>query len=284
MSRIVYVNGEYVPEEAAKISVFDRGFLFADAIYEVTSVLDGKLLDFEGHMRRLHRSLGELEMAEPCDDATLEAIHRELMTRNALREGLIYLQVTRGAADRDFLYPAEAVPSLVLFTQAKSLRTSPAAQAGVRIISAPDIRWGRRDIKTVQLLASAMAKMEAKKAGKDDVWMTEDGFVTEGSSNNAYIVTQDGTIVTRDLSNAILHGITRAAVLRCAREAQMKVEERPFTIEEARGAAEAFFTSASSFVMPVIEIDGTPVGSGAPGPVARRLREIYINTALESGS
>jgi D-alanine transaminase len=282
MSRIVYVNGVYVAEEAARISVFDRGFLFADGVYEVTSVLEGRLLDFGGHMARLRRSLGELEMAAPCEEATLEAIHRELVSRNVLTEGLIYLQVTRGAADRDFIFPPEAVPSLVMFTQAKALRAAPAARTGLRIISVPDIRWARRDIKTVQLLAPSLCKMAAKKAGKDDAWMVEDGLVTEGTSNNAYIVTRDGTIVTRDLSNAILHGITRAAVLRYAREAQMKVEERAFSIEEATDAAEAFVTSASSFVLSVVEIDSIPVGSGAPGPVTRRLREIYIEEGLKA--
>lgn len=282
MSRIVYVNGEFVAEAAAKISVFDRGFLFADGVYEVTSVLDGRLLDFDGHMARLHRSLGELEMGAPCEDAALEAIHRELLVQNAMTEGLIYLQVTRGAADRDFGYPAGAVPSLVIFTQPRALRAAPAANTGLTVISVPDIRWGRRDIKTVQLLAASMCKMEAKKAGKDDAWMVEDGFVTEGTSNNAYIVTRGGTIVTRNLSNAILHGITRAAVLRCAREAQMTIEERAFSIEEAMDAAEAFITSASSFVLPVVEIDNIPVGSGAPGPVAVRLREIYIAEVLKT--
>jgi D-alanine transaminase len=280
MSRIVYVNGIYLSEEEAKVSVFDRGFLFADAVYEVTSVLDGKLLDFDGHMHRLHRSLAELEMDAPCDDATLEAIHRELLARNALTEGLIYLQVTRGAADRDFLYPVGVRPGLVLFTQAKALRASPTARAGIRVISIPDIRWGRRDIKTVQLLAPSMGKMAAKKAGADDAWMIEDGFVTEGTSNNAYIVTADGTIVTRELSNAILHGITRAAVLKCAREAQMQVEERPFTLDEVMRAREAFYTSASAFVMPVVAMDGQPIGTGRPGPVAARLREIYLAEAL----
>lgn len=284
-SRIVYVNGDYLAEEAAKISVFDRGFLFADAVYEVTSVLDGRMLDFEGHMRRLHRSLGELDIIAPAEDAAIEAIHRELMARNALTEGLIYLQVSRGAADRDFLYPAEAVPSLVLFTQEKKLRASPAAQKGLKVIAVPDIRWARCDIKTVQLLAPSMCKMVAKKAGADDAWMIEEGgLVTEGSSNNAHIVTRDGTIVTRDLSNAILHGITRAAVLRCAEEAQMRVEERPFHRDEVTEAAEAFITSASSFVTPVVAFDGQPIGDGTPGPVTRRLREIYIETALARAS
>ncbi len=276
MSRIVYVNGDYVPEEEAKISVFDRGCLIADGVYEVTSVQDGKLIDFPGHLARLRRSLGELEMPAPADDAALEAIHRELVARNGLTEGMVYLQVTRGAADRDFAYPAAAEPSLVMFTQAKPLEESAAARDGIRVISVPDIRWGRRDIKTVQLLAPSMCKMMAKKAGCDDAWMVEDGFVTEGTSNNAYIVTGEGVIVTRDLSNAILHGITRAAVLACAREAQMRVEERPFTLEEAKGAAEAFITAASAFVTPVVEIDGVALGDGRPGPVARRLREIYL--------
>jgi len=276
MSRTVYVNGDYVPEAEARISVFDRGFLFADGVYEVTSVLDGKLVDLPGHLHRLHRSLGELDMASPADDATLEGIHRELMARNGLTEGMIYLQVTRGAADRDFAYPAEATPSLVMFTQAKPLADAPSARRGIRVMSVPDIRWARRDIKTVQLLAPSMCKMMARRAGADDAWMVEDGHVTEGTSNNAYIVTGDGTIVTRDLSNAILHGITRAAVLSYAREAQMRVEERPFTIDEAKGASEAFVTAASAFVTPVVEIDGAPIGDGAPGPVTRRLREIYL--------
>lgn len=276
MDRIVYVNGEYVPEEAAKISVFDRGFLFADGIYEVTAVLDGKLVDFPGHLARLHRSLAALDMAAPVGDAELEAIHRALLARNRLEQGLIYLQVTRGAADRDFAYPAAATPSLVMFTQAREVAETAAARAGIKVITVPDIRWARRDIKTVQLLAPSMCKMMAKAAGADDAWMVEDGLVTEGTSNNAYIVTGEGVIVTRGLSEAILHGITRAAVLDYAREAQMKVEERAFTPEEALRATEAFVTSATAFVTAVVEIDGTPIGDGRPGPVARRLREIYL--------
>jgi D-alanine transaminase len=275
MSRIVYVNGDYLPEGEAKISVFDRGFLFADAVYEVTSVLGGKLVDFPGHLARLRRSLRELEMPAPVTDAELEAIHRELVARNAVDEGMVYLQVTRGAADRDFAYPAEPVPSLVMFTQSRPLADTAVARNGIRVISVPDIRWRRRDIKTVQLLASSMCKMLAKKAGCDDAWLVEDGFVTEGTSSNAWIVT-DGTLVTRDLSAAILHGITRAAVLGFAREAQIRVEERPFTVAEAAEAAEAFITAASAFVTPVVEIDGRPIGDGKPGPVTRRLREIYI--------
>ncbi len=276
MSRIVYVNGDYVPEEEAKISVFDRGFLFADGVYEVTSVLDGKLAEFPGHVARLHRSLAELDMPAPVDDHELLAIHRELVARNAVEEGMIYLQVTRGAADRDFLYPKDPTPSLVMFTQARQLVDNPAAERGLKVIAVEDQRWGRRDIKTVQLLYPSMAKMMAKAAGKDDAWMVEDGFVTEGTSNNAWIVTRAGKIVTRQLGTEILHGITRASVIRYAEEAQFTIEERPFTIEEAQEAAEAFVTAASAFVMPVVEIDGVVLGDGAPGPVTRRLREIYI--------
>jgi D-alanine transaminase len=278
MPRIVYVNGEFVPEAEAKVSVFDRGFLFADGVYEVTSVLDGKLVDFSGHAKRLERSLKELDMPTPVATDKLLDIHRELMARNDLTEGMIYLQITRGApADRDFVFPdpEKTKPSIVLFTQEKSIAESPVAKVGIKVISVEDQRWGRRDIKTVQLLYPSMGKMMAVDAGKDDAWMVEDGQVTEGTSNNAYIV-KDGTIVTRHLSNSILHGITRAAVLRFAREAQMTVEERPFTIEEAQAADEAFVTSASAFVMPVVEIDGTKIGDGIPGPVSTRLREIYL--------
>ena len=275
MSRIVYVNGDYLPEEEAKISIFDRGFLMADGVYEVTSVLDGKLLDFGGHAARLERSLTELDMAAPATTEELLEIHRALVEKNGIVDGLVYLQITRGApGDRDFAFPDPAItPStIVLFTQNKpGLADSPQAQAGIKVISVPDIRWHRRDIKTVQLLYPSMAKMMAKKAGADDAWMVEDGYVTEGSSNNAYIV-KGGKIITRQLSNDILHGITRAAVLRFAREAQMEVEERNFTIDEAKEADEALVTSASSFVMPVVEIDGVALGDGTPGRVARRLR------------
>ena len=282
MSRTVYVNGEYLPEEEAKISVFDRGFLFADGVYEVTSVLGGKLIDFDGHAKRLERSLSELEMASPVTSDELLDIHRELVARNGIEEGLVYLQITRGAADRDFAYPEGATPSIVLFTQAKpGLADNPKAKEGLKIISIEDQRWGRRDIKTVQLLYPSMGKMAAKKAGADDAWMIEDGHVTEGTSNNAYIV-KNGTIITRHLGNEILHGITRAAVLRFAQEAQMQVEERPFTLDEARSADEAFITSASTFVMPVVQIDDAPVGQGVPGPVASRLREIYLEESRKA--
>ncbi|MCG6885089.1 MAG: D-amino-acid transaminase [Silicimonas sp.] len=282
MSRTVYVNGEYLPEEEAKVSVFDRGFLFADGVYEVTSVLGGKLVDYPGHAKRLERSLSELEMASPATPEEILAIHRELVERNGIDEGLIYLQITRGAADRDFFFPEGATPSIVLFTQAKTgLADNPKARTGIRVIAVEDLRWGRRDIKTVQLLYPSLAKMAAKKAGVDDAWLMEDGLITEGTANNAYIV-KDGTIVTRQLSNDILHGITRAAVLRYAREAQMQVEERSFTLDEAKDADEAFITGASVFVLPVVEIDGATVADGAPGPTAKRLREIYLEESLKA--
>ncbi len=279
MTRTVYVNGQYLPEHEATISIFDRGFLMADGVYEVTSVLDGKLIDFDGHCARLARSLGELEMAAPCSDQDLLAIHRELVRLNDLIDGMIYLQVTRGnPGDRDFAYPADDTPpTLVLFTQSKpGLAETPVAKVGWKVISVPDVRWGRRDIKTTQLLYPSMAKMMAKKVGADDAWMVEEGMVTEGTSNNAYIV-KGNRIITRALSTDILHGITRAAVLRFAAEAQFEVEERNFTIAEAQDADEAFITSATAFVMPVVEIDGSPLGSGKPGQVTARMRELYLD-------
>ena len=278
MSRIVHVNGALLPEAEATVSVFDRGFLMADGVYEVTSVLGGKLIDFDGHCRRLARSLAELEMQNPHSDAEWLQIHREMVAQNGVVDGMVYLQVTRGnPGDRDFAFPGpETKPTVVLFTQSKpGLAENPQAAIGLRVISVPDIRWGRRDIKTVQLLYPSMGKMMARKAGVDDSWFVEDGTVTEGTSNNAYIV-KGNRIITRPLSSDILHGITRVAVLRFAAEAQMEVEERPFTIAEAQAADEAFITSASAFVMPVVEIDGKAVGTGKPGRVVPRLREIYL--------
>lgn len=275
--RQVYVNGDYLPETKARVSVFDRGFLFADGVYEVTLVLDSKLVDFAGHMRRLRRSLRELGMAFALTDEDLLEIHRELIRRNVIEEGLVYLQVTRGAADRDFLFPADQTPNtVVLFTQKKSLVDSPLAERGQHVVTVEDLRWRRCDIKTVQLLYPSMAKMEAKARGADDAWLVKDGYVTEGSSNNAYIVTPEGTVVTRDLSTDILHGITREAVLQCAEDLQLRIEERPFTVEEAENAAEAFSTSASGLVSPVVRINGREVGPGRPGPIAVRLRQIYV--------
>ncbi|WP_323037650.1 D-amino-acid transaminase [Pararhodobacter sp.] len=279
MTRTVYVNGEYLPEDQAKVSIFDRAFLMADGVYEVTSVLGGKLIDFDGHAVRLQRSLDALDIRNPLIRAEWLEIHRALVTQNGIEDGLVYLQVTRGApGDRDFAFPpADTPPTVVLFTQNKpGLADTPAAKVGIKVISVEDLRWARRDIKTVQLLYPSLAKMMAKKAGCDDAWLVEDGAVTEGTSNNAYIV-KGNKIITRDLSHDILHGITRAAVLRFAREAQMEVEERAFTIAEAQLADEAFITSASAFVMPVVEIDGVALGGGKPGLVTARLREIYLD-------
>ncbi|WP_103258971.1 D-amino-acid transaminase [Tabrizicola aquatica] len=280
MTRTVFVNGEYLPEGEAKVSIFDRGFLMADGVYEVTSVLDGKLIDFDGHIRRLERSLKELEMGCPLSAEELLAMHRELVARNGIDQGMIYLQVTRGnPGDRSFMFPPADLPgTVVAFTQnIPNLADAPAAKTGFKVITIPDLRWSRVDIKTVQLLYPSMGKMAAKKAGVDDSWFTDEaGMVTEGTSNNAYIV-KGNKIITRALGNDILHGITRAAVLRFAAEAQFEVEERAFTAAEAQGADEAFSTAASIFVMPVVEVDGKPVGSGKPGPVATRLREIYLD-------
>lgn len=278
MSRTVYLNGEYLPEEEAKVSIFDRGFVMGDAVYEVTSVLDGKILEFEGHLTRLARSMAELGMTGNLSREEWLEIHRQLIARNNLVDGMIYLQVSRGnAGDRDFHYPpAGTPPTIVLYTQSKpGLADDPKAKTGIKVISIPDLRWHRRDIKTVQLLYPSMAKMAAEAAGKHDAWFVEDGFVTEGSSNNTYIV-KGGKIITRQLSNDILHGITRASLLKYAAEAQMEIEERPFTIAEAQAADEAFFTSASAFVMPVVEVDGVALNGGKVGPVATRLREIYL--------
>ncbi len=281
MSRIVHVNGSFLPEESASLSIFDRGLLFADAVYEVTAVIDGGLVDFKAHQQRLRRSLGELDIAFDPEAEDLLGIHRQLLQRNDLREGLVYLQISRGVADRDFVQPSGTAPSVILFTQALPLLEAPAAARGLRIITRPDLRWHRRDIKTTQLLYPSMMKSTAVAAGVDDVWMVENGEVTEGSSSNAHIITAEGQLITRPLSHDILHGITRAAVLDYAAEADLEVVERPFSVAEAQAAREAFATSATAFVTPVVEIDGHPIGDGAPGPGTRRIRERYIARSRE---
>lgn len=278
MTRTVYLNGTYLPEGEAQVSIFDRGFLMGDAVYEVTAVIGGKLVDFPGHMARLARSLKELAMPDPLSEADWLAVHRELVAANRIDNGMVYLQVTRGnGGDRDFAFPPEGTPqTVVLFTQeSPALVDNPVAATGIKVITLPDLRWHRRDIKTVQLLYPSLAKMEAKARGKNDAWLVEDGTVTEGSSNNAWIV-KDGALITRALSHDILHGITRAAVKRLAEDLQLRVEERAFTVAEAQAADEAFVTSASHFVMPVVEIDDTAIGNGRPGPVAARMREVYV--------
>jgi D-alanine transaminase len=278
MSRTVYVNGEYLPESEGKISIFDRGFLFADGVYEVTAVVNGKLVDYGPHMERLERSLRELRMDWPCTKDELRAMHEELARRNGLQEGIIYMQVTRGAADRTFNFPKEAKPTLIAFTQVMKLVDNPNAVTGVKVITTPDLRWARRDIKTVMLLAPVLGKQEAYEKGATEGWMVEDGHVTEGTSSNAYIV-KDGKVITRGLSNTILAGCTRKSLFRLAKEQGIEIEERAFTPEEAYAADEAFLTSASQFVMPIVEIDGKRIGGGQPGPVVRKLREIYLQEA-----
>ena len=280
MDPIAYVNGSFVPLAEAKVSILDRGFLFADGIYEVAAVLDGRLVDNASHLVRLQRSVGEIALPLPETLERIQEIQKELVARNALDSGLLYLEVTRGAdAGRDFVFPKGVTPTLVMFVSAKDIINAPNAKAGIGVITVPDIRWTRRDIKSVALLAQVLAKQAAAEAGCGEAWMIEDGVVTEGGSSSAFILTQDDVIVTRNNSNAILPGCTRKAVVALAEERQLKVEERPFSVAEALAAKEAFITSASSFVQPVVTIDGKPVGGGKVGPMATRLREIYVEFA-----
>jgi D-alanine transaminase len=280
MSRIAYVNGDYLPETEAKVSIFDRGFLFADGVYEVTPVVNGKLVDYDPHMERLNRSLNELKMAWPCTKEELTTVHTELIARNSLKEGIIYMQVTRGVADRMFNFPKDIKSSLVAFPQVMNLVDNPNAKTGVKVVTTPDIRWLRRDIKSTMLLAPVLGKQEAYEKGAAEGWMVEDGYVTEGTSSNAYIVVGN-KIVTRPLSNRILAGCTRRALFRLAAEHDVEIEERLFTPEEAYKADEAFLTSASQFVMPITEIDGHRIGGGQVGPLVRKLRELFLEEATK---
>jgi D-alanine transaminase len=281
---IAYVNGTFVPQHEAKISIMDRGFLFADGIYEVSAVMGGKLVDNDLHMARLERSVAMIGLPLPEPAAQITALMKELVRRNGLTEGLVYLQVTRGAeATRNFQFPSETKPSLVMFCDFKTFLDSPQAKTGIKVKSVPDIRWVRRDIKSIALLAQVLAKEEAAQEGCQEAWMHEDGIVTEGGSSTAFIVKGEGDrarIVTRPNSQKILPGCTRKALLSLVAETGMELEERPFTLEEAYGAREAFITSATSFVMPVTELDGHAIGGGQVGPIARRLRELYIEHAL----
>ena len=282
MSRIVYVNGAYLPEEEATISIFDRDFIFGDGIYEVSAVLGGKLVDCEAHLARLERSAGEIGLELPCSRAELIAIHQELIARNSLDEGSIYLQVSRGASDRDFAFPKDVKASLVLFTQARQFANTPLAKTGIKVVSTPDLRWARRDIKSVNLLAPVLAKQFAAENGAQEAWMIEDGVVTEGASSTAWIV-KGKTLISRPLSHKVLPGITRTAVLAFLAESGFAFEEREFTLDEALDAEEAFITSATSLVMPVTTIDGHSIHNGAPGPATLRLREIYLDHARKGG-
>jgi D-alanine transaminase len=282
MSRIVHVNGSFLPEEDAKISVFDRAFLFADGVYEVTAVLAGRPLDLDGHLRRLDRSLAEMQIDPPLTHAQWRALHAELIARNGVDEGIVYLEVTRGVADRDFLFPESAKPTVVAFTQKRPLLDNPYAKSGVKVITIPDLRWKRRDIKSTSLLAQTMGKQQAKERGAYEAWMVEDGFVTEGTSSTAFILDASGRVRTQPLGHHILPGVTRRAVLRLAESRGLTVEERPFTVAEALAAKEAFMSAASAFVLPVVEIDGVAVGDGRPGPVAQEFRRLYIEEAMRS--
>ncbi len=278
MSRTVYVNGEFVAEDEAQISIFDRGYLFADGVYEVSAVIGGRVVDYDLHMERLARSLAEIAIELPVSYDELHHIHLELMARNNLGEGIIYMHVTRGVADRAFNYPQNTKSSLIAFTQQMTLVDNPLARSGIKVASIPDLRWARRDIKSIALLPQAMGKQAAYEKGAYEGWMVEDGFVTEGTSSTAYIV-KNGVIITRSLSNSVLAGVTRRSLLELAENSNVKIEQRPFTLDEAKKADEAFITSASSLLLPVVEIDGHEIGDGKPGPVSRRLRGIYIRNA-----
>lgn len=275
MTRTVFVNGQYVPEDQAQVSIFDRGFVFGDGIYEVVPVIGGKMVDKAPFLERLKRPLGELRIDMPMSEADYLAMHEKLIELNGIDEGGVYSQITRGAADRDFAFPKAATPSVAAFTMKKQLLDNPNATTGVKVVTVEDIRWKRRDIKSVALLGQVMAKQEAVEKGGFEGWMVEDGFVTEGTSSTAYIV-KDDTIITRPLSNSILPGIRRKVLLQLCAKHNVKLEERLFTVEEALDADEAFLSSATTLVMPIVDIDGTMIGGGQPGPMARKMREAYI--------
>jgi D-alanine transaminase len=281
MTRVVYVNGRYLPYAEAGVHVEDRGFQFADSIYEVCEILDGRLVDEARHMERLARSLGELKIPMPMSKAALSRVMREVVRRNRIRTGLLYLQVSRGAAPRDFPFPAEVSPTLVcLARRVDDGKREARAEAGIRVTTLPDVRWGRCDIKTVMLLPAVLAKEEAQRAGSQEAWLVDrDGFVTEGASSNAWIVDRQGTLITRPTGNAILPGVTRRTLLDLLSRENIPLVERPFTVAEAEGAREAFITSASGTVMPVVSVNGVAIGNGYPGELTRRLRSNFHQIA-----
>ena len=285
MSRLAYVNGRFLRQAEAGVSIEDRGYQLGDGIYEVWAVMDGRLADAEGHFARLERSLGELRMAMPMSRAALTVALRETLRRNRVRHGIVYLQVTRGVARRDHAFPNPPVkPTVVITARSTSVAAAEAKAAkGVGVITTPENRWGRCDIKTVDLLPNVLAKQAAKDRGAFEAWFVDqDGLVTEGASSNAWIVDRDGVLRTRDLGANILRGVTRLSLIDLARQAGYRVEERPFTVEEAKAAREAFLTGAGALVMPIVSIDGEPVANGHPGEVARTLRAAYIRRAAET--
>jgi D-alanine transaminase len=282
MGRIAYVNGRFVPHGQAVVHIEDRGYQLADAVYEVWALFSGKLADAEGHFARLERSLSELAIEMPMSRRALTLVLKEAVRRNRVSEGLVYLQVSRGVAPRDHAFPKSSVPPAVVITVSAVDRATSEARAaqGVGVITTPENRWGRCDIKTVGLLPNALAKQKARAAGAVEAWFVDElGFVTEGASSNAWIVDQDGVLRTRDTNANILRGITRRTLLEVIGDEGLRVDERPFTPQDALGAREAFITGAGTLVLPVISVDGKPVGEGRPGPVATRLRRLYIERA-----
>jgi len=280
--RQVYINGEFKKEDEAKVSVFDRGLLFSDSLYEVTSVIDGKLIDFNNHMKRLDRSMTELKFKKLLNHEDILAFHRKLIELNNLKEGMIYLQVTRGIADRSFDMPKDEIkPTVLAFTQEKKIIDSESAKNGIKVITLDDMRWKRCDIKTTQLLYASMAKTEATQKGFDDAWMIRQGYITEGSSSNAWII-KGKIIMTRHSDNLILSGITRDAIFKCAKDLGYEVVTKNISLSDAQSASEAFITSATAFIMPVVKINSNQIGDGKPGKFVTALREEYIKQALEN--
>lgn len=280
MTRLAYVNGRFLPHGKAGVHIEDRGFQFADGVYEVITVLDGRFVDEGGHLARLDYSLGQLKIAPPLGERALRLVMRELVRRNRLREGILYLQVTRGVAPRDFKFPKHEDSTLVMTTRRMRLAPGERLEIGVRVATVPDIRWVRRDIKSVGLLAQVLAKQQAAEAGAFEAWMVDpEGFVTEGGSSNAWIVTPEGVLVTRRPDQSILHGITGNTIERLAAELGVKVERRSFTVAEAQAAREAFLSSATTFCLPVVQIDDRPVANGYPGELTRTLALRYWDYA-----
>jgi D-alanine transaminase len=276
MSRISYVNGRYLPHRDALVHVEDRGFQFADAVYEVFAIRRGGLVDEALHLARLARSLVELRMAPPMGEAALKLVLREVVRRNRVANGTLYLQVSRGAAPRDFVFPKAARPTLVVTVRPQRRQDPRLLEEGVGVITIPDIRWGRPDIKTVGLLPNALGKQQARDTGAFEAWQVDrDGRVTEGTSTNAWIVTADGEVVTRQADHSILNGVTRYGLLQLLGGEGLRLAERPFSVAEAKAAREAFLTSTTNFVLPVVSIDGAPVANGHPGTLTLRLRALY---------